>query len=449
MFIDFLLKVFKEQQDNDAVVWKDKVCSYRWFYGRIQYWLEELKKEKIKAGNAVVIEGDFSPNSIALILALTEMRAIIVPLTKLVKSKREEFIEIAQGERLISISGDDEAEISDLPHRAEGDLFKIIRERDVPGLILFTSGSTGKSKGAVHDFSKLFDKFKVRRHSLRIINFLLFDHWGGLNTMLYALSNGGTIITVQDRSPENVCALIEKHRAELLPSSPTFLNLLLISEAYKRYDLSSLKTISYGAEPMLPHTLKKLARIFPKIKILQTYGLIELGVLRSESKSANSLWVKVGGEGFQTRIVDGILQIKAHSAMLGYLNAPSPFTKDGWFITGDSVEQDGEYIKILGRKSEMINVGGEKVYPAEVESVIQEMDNVLEAMVYGEKNPITGSIVCAKVNLVNNEDHEEFAKRLKKFCRLRLQNYKVPVKVKVVDEKLVNDRFKKSRNVKQ
>ncbi len=449
MFIDFLLKVFEEKPDADAIVWKGKVSGYGWLRERIEYWRKRLEGENVKPGTVVVLEGDFSPNSIALLLALTEMRAIIVPLTKIVKAKREEFIQIARGEKLILLSEDDEAEISDLPYEAKGELFETIRNRNVPGLILFTSGSTGKSKAAVHDFSKLFEKFKVRRHSLRIINFLLFDHWGGLNTMLYALSNGGTIITVQDRSPESVCALVEKHRADLLPSSPTFLNLLIISEAYKKYDLSSLKTISYGAEPMLPHTLRKLSEIFPGTKLLQTYGLIELGVLRSESKSADSLWVKVGGEGFQTRIVDGILQIKAHSAMLGYLNAPSPFTDDGWFITGDSVEQDGEYIKILGRKSEMINVGGEKVYPAEVESVIQQMDNVLEAIVYGEKNPITGSIVCAKVNLVKDEDRKAFAKRLKKFCRAKLQNFKVPVKVKVVEEKLVSERFKKSRNIKQ
>lgn len=121
--------------------------------------------------------------------------------------------------------------------------------------------------------------------------------------------------------------------------------------------------------------------------------------------------------------------------MLGYLNAPSPFTEDGWFDTGDSVEVDGEYIKILGRKSEIINVGSEKVYPAEVESVIQEMDNVAELTVYGEKNTTIGNIVCAKVNLLDNEDKERFIIRLKEYCREKLKNYKIPVKVIIVDKK--------------
>ena len=67
----------------------------------------------------------------------------------------------------------------------------------------------------------------------------------------------------------------------------------------------------------------------------------------SKSKDNNSLWMKIGGDGYKTRIVNNLLEIKADSAMLGYLNALSPFTEDNWFMTGGAVEQDGEYIKIL------------------------------------------------------------------------------------------------------
>ena len=314
-------------------------------------------------------------------------------------------------------------------------------------MVLFTSGTSGEPKAAVHDFSALLKKFKTRRKALRTLNFLLFDHWGGLNTMFHILSNGGAVISVKDRSPENVCKLIEKYKIQLLPVSPTFLNLLLLSGVYKKYHLESLKIISYGTEPMPITTLEKLKLVFPKVRLLQTYGLIELGVLRSKSESDDSLWVKVGGDGYSTRIVDGILQIKAESAMLGYLNASSPFTDDGWFITGDEVLEKGDYIKILGRKSELINVGGEKVYPQEVENVILEIDNVAEATVYGEKNQIIGEIVCTKVRLQNNEDSKTFILRLKKYCRERLKGFKVPVKVKIIDDELYSNRYKKIRNI--
>ncbi len=192
-------------------------------------------------------------------------------------------------------------------------------------------------------------------------------------------------------------------------------------------------------------TLKRFHELFPEIRLLQTYGLSEVGILRSKSKSSDSLWVKVGGEGFETRIVDGMLEIKAASAMLGYLNEESPFTEDGWFKTGDAVEVDGEYIRILGRKSEIINVGGEKVYPAEVESTLQLMDGVEDVAVTSEPNPITGQMVVARVKLTTDESAAEFRKRMKDFCRERLPRFKIPQKVELVEESMHGARFKKMR----
>src|SRR6185503_9806362 len=270
-------------------------------------------------------------------------------------------------------------------------------------------------------------KFKTRRKTLRAISFLLYDHIGGVNTMLYTLANGGCLVTVEQRDPDSVLAAVAKHRVELLPTSPTFINLMLLSEAYKRHDLSSLRIISYGTEPMPEHTLKRLHELLPNIALQQTYGLSELGILQSKSRDADSLWVRIGGSGFETRVVDGVLHVKARSSMLGYLNAPSPFTEDGWFNTNDVVEVDGEYVRILGRKSDIINVGGEKVYPAEVENVIQELDEVAEAMVYGEKHVITGNIVCADVATVSPLDssaEKELIARVKQHCREKLQRYK-------------------------
>jgi acyl-CoA synthetase (AMP-forming)/AMP-acid ligase II len=192
-------------------------------------------------------------------------------------------------------------------------------------------------------------------------------------------------------------------------------------------------------------TLRRFHALFPKVKLQQTYGLSEVGIMRSKSRSSDSLWVKIGGEGFETRVLDGMLEIKAKSAMLGYLNAPSPFTADGWFKTGDAVEVDGEYLRILGRQSELINVGGEKVYPAEVESVLQLMPGVDDVAVSGEPNPITGHIVKARVKLNRAEPLSEFRKRMQEFCRDKLPRFKVPQKVELVEHGMHGERFKKMR----
>lgn len=443
--ISFLEKVFREEAVNEAIIWNDRSFTYGWLNDRVQFFKSVLNEKAVQQGSVVVLKGDFTPESIALMLALISHKCIIVPLTKAVKNEGK-LMSIAGVEYVFAIDENDKHTFLATGGGSEkSDFYKEIEKRGHPGLVLFSSGTSGEPKCAVHDFSRLLTKFHEKRKALRTLNFLMFDHWGGLNTMFHILSNGGVVISTHVRTPENVCRLIEQNRIELLPASPTFLNLLLLSEVYTKFDLSSLSMISYGTEPMLPSTLQKLKTIFPNVRLLQTYGLIELGVLKSKSKSDDSLWVKLGGEGYQLRVVDGLLEIKAESAMLGYLNAPSPFTEDGWFKTGDSVLVEGEYFKILGRKSELINVGGEKVYPTEIENVINEMDNVAEVMVYGERNPIMGKIIVAKVRLSEEEDKKQFIVRLKEYCKARLENYKIPVKVVVDNEVQYGDRLKKTR----
>jgi len=448
MHINYMLRIFEEKKQNDAIVWNDKIYTYQWLLNRFKSWKEEIHSRNIPKGAITVIEGDYSPESIALFLALADSSCIIVPLTDSSEVQKEEFIKIAQGEYSFLIDEKDRVEIKRLPHSADHELYTKLRHtKKVPGLVLFSSGSTGQSKASVHDLNLILKKFKTGGRLFRSILFLLYDHIGGINTMLYNLFNAGCLLTVRARTPDEILRTVEKYKAELLPTSPTFINLILLSEAYKKYDMSSLKMVSYGTEPMPESTLKRLHELLPDVELRQTYGLSEVGILSSKSKSSNSLWVKIGGEGFAIRVVDNTLQIKSQSAMLGYLNAQSPFTEDGWFDTGDQVITDGEYFKILGRKSEIINVGGEKVYPSEIESVIQDIDNVAQVTVYGRKNAITGNIVCARISLLSPEDPSNFKLRLKMYCKSKLEPYKIPIKIKIVEEKQHTPRFKKNRNL--
>jgi long-chain acyl-CoA synthetase len=445
MHIDFLLDVFRAHDTGDAIVWRDQTFSYGWLTASVHRWSGFLHDSAIPSGSVVSLEADFSPSSVALLLALIQENCIVVPLTPSVEAQKPEFRAVAQVESILSVAANDEASVHRTGTVARHDLLHQLRHDGRPGLVVFSSGSTGKSKAIVHDFVMLLEKFRVPRHPLRTLSFLLLDHLGGVNTLFHTLSNAGCIIIVRDRSPEAVCRAISAHKVELLPTSPTFLNLLLLSQAYQRHDLSSLRMVTYGTEVMPESTLRRFHALFPRIRLQQTYGLSEVGVLRSQSKSSDSLWVKVGGEGFETRIVNGMLQIRARSAMLGYLNAPSPFTDDGWLETGDAVEVEGEYIRILGRRSEIMNVGGQKVCPAEVESALQLMPGVEEVVVSAEPNPITGQIVKAKVKLNTGESTAAFRRRMRLFCQERLPNFKIPQKVVLVTEAMHGERFKKLR----
>lgn len=442
--VSLFLENFKTYSKGIAFIWRDRLYSYEYLSGRIEHWQQALTH--IPPGSIVALEGDFSPETISVLFALTEHSCILVPLNYQHADKNEQKITIAQVDYVISINREEEVRIEPANNTAQThELYQNIQQKYVPGLVLFTSGSSGVPKAAVHDFSKLLAGFGAKRKPLKTLNFLLFDHWGGLNTMLQTLSGGGVIVFPENRSPDYICGLIEKHGIELLPVSPTFLNMLLLSRAYERHSLRSLKVISYGSEPMPESLLKQLNVLFPHIKFHQTYGLIELGVMRSQSEENNSLWMKIGGEGYQTRIVENMLQIKSPSAIVGYLNAPSPFTEDGWFITGDAVEVNGDYVKVLGRKSELINVGGEKVFPQEVENVIRELPDITDVMVYGESNALTGKIVCAKITYAGNETKSDIIKKIKTYCRTKLESFKVPIKIELAEQGFESERFKKSR----
>lgn len=192
-------------------------------------------------------------------------------------------------------------------------------------------------------------------------------------------------------------------------------------------------------------TLSRLREVFPHAKLVQTYGMSELGVLRTKSREAGSLWMKFSGEGFETKIVDGVLWVRSPTAMLGYINAPDLFDDEGWLNTEDAVEVEGEYVRILGRVTDLVNIGGQKVYPIEVENVVMTMDNVRDVSVFGEPSPLLGNILVARVNLIEPEPFDEFKRRLRKFCRDRLPSFKIPARIELTDQVQFGHRLKKLR----
>lgn len=443
--LGWLLERFEAHAQDDAVIWRDRATTYRQLLDQIVQARDLLSTHGVQRGEIVLLDADFSPASIAMLLAAMAQSLIIVPVAAHVTADRESLGQIAQASRAIRINDRDQYELKTIERQTTHPLLLQLQTLGSPGLVLFSSGSSGKPKATLHNLDFLLNKFKVPRHTQRMITFLLFDHIGGFNTLLYTLANHGCVITLEARDPETVCRTIERHRAEVLPTSPTFLRLMLMSGAHQRYDLSSLKVINYATEVMPQTVLSQLHQAFPNVELRQSYGLSELGILRSQSRSSDSLWVKVGGEDYQTRIVDGQLHVKARSSMMGYLNAPSPFTDDGWFNTQDEVEVDGEWIRFKGRRSTIINVGGEKVYPEEVEAVILEVSNIADATVTKESHPFTGNIVVAQVRTREPENLMELTKRIRAHCFSKLPAFKVPVKIRLVENEQVSERFKKKR----
>lgn len=413
---------------------------------RAERWRDDLARQGVRPGTVCAFGDEYSIESCSLMLALVWLGAVLVPFTRANLHERDRLLRLASAGLAIWLAEGPECRIERREKIEAPELLERFRTLGHPGLIVFSSGSTGEPKAILHDLEKV-----LRRHSprpaggYRTLLFLAMDHFGGLNTLFGTLMSGGIAVAPSSRGPHQIAELIEAAHVELLPVTPTFLNLLLASGAHRMHDLTSVKLVTYGAEVMPEATLQRLRGAFPAARLQQTYGLSETGVLRSRSRDSGSLWVRVGGEGFETKVVDGTLRVRSDYAMVGYLNAPSPFDAEGWLDTGDTVVQDGEWLRILGRASDLINVGGQKVFPAEVEGVLLEADDVVDATVTGEKNPLTGSMVVATVVLAGNEDPVSLRQRLRAHCLARLAPYKVPVRFVIERDVAHSDRFKKAR----
>ena len=367
--------------------------------------------DAVAPGDVVALVGDIDRESIAALLALIDRRAIVMPLVEASAAQHDYFLEAGCADVLLT--GGQARRLRE--RQAASPLLQCLRQRGHAGLILFTSGSTGRPKAILHDFSRFLARYSFPRPALTTLNFLLFDHIGGLNTLFHTMYNNGVVVRPSGRTPDAVTEDIRRHEVALLPTTPTFLRLWALHGFPRQDEVPSLRLVTYGTERMDQDTLTRLAEALPDVDIRQTYGMSELGILRVRTRKRDALWVSVGGEGVECRIVDGELHIRAQNRMEGYLNAPSPLDDEGWHHTGDMVECDGPWLRFTGRKDMVINVGGLKVMPAEVEHAALTFPGILFARARGGTNPLTGMHVelCCEPDRGVHVNRDELARHLR------------------------------------
>jgi acyl-CoA synthetase (AMP-forming)/AMP-acid ligase II len=444
--VQFLFDRFAEAPAATAFVDRDRKVTYGEVLASIADYERSLEGAGVPRGAVVVVLGDYSPEVFCFLMALSRRACVAVPVTPASVVERETVEALSEAGFTAEFApGEREPRITATGRTPTNPMLTGFLATGRPGLILFSSGSTGTPKAILHDLAQVAAKFEKRGAPIVSIAFLMLDHFGGINTILAITSGLGTVVTIGDRSVAGVCRAVERHKVEVLPTTPSFLGLLARSDLGSTFDLGSLRRITYGTEVMPQPTLDRLRKLFPDVQLHQTYGLSELGVLRSQSRPDGSLWVRVGGQGFETKVVDGILWIRSAYSMVGYLNAPSPFDAEGWFNTQDQVEVDGEWLRILGRVTDLINVAGQKVYPAEIEEHILELDNVEDVAVHGERHALLGQIVVARVVTREPETVDSLKQRIRKHCAQKLAPFKVPSKVVLAEAGLYSSRLKKVR----
>ncbi len=442
---DLLLQRLRAADGQTALVHRDTPVTYQALCEEIER-LNVLFTLQGCRHTVVCLVGDYSLTSIAALIALWQLGNVVALLSHRLPTQEQTLTALAQATFRVQISDSGYLKIARTEARVESPMLVAMNRIGEAGVIIFSSGSTGAPKASVHRAAPLLEKHAEQKRRLRSISFLLFDHIGGLNTLLYILSNGGTLVIPTSRSPEVVARAIAVHSVQTLTTSPTFLNLMLINDTLERHDVSSLEVINYGSEPMSEATLQRLSDALPHVRLSQAYGLTETGVINSRSKASNSNWIALGGPDCEVRVVDGLLEVKTATSMVGYIGLESPFTDDGFFRTGDAVIQDGDYLRIIGRQSDLINIGGEKVYPAEIEHVLHIMEGVIDVVVSKVEHPLIGHMVAAHFRLSQDEALDTFRKRLFAFCSDKLAPVQIPRKISVTTQALHNERFKKVRH---
>jgi long-chain acyl-CoA synthetase len=319
-------------------------------------------------------------------------------------------------------------------------------EADAPAAIAYTSGTTGTPKGVVLSHGNVISNIEAKRHCLgirpddRLLLFLPLSHCFGQNAVFNSgLGAGATVVLHRKFEVSRVLrSIADQHITMVFGVPATF---IVLHECASTNDMSSVRYY-FSAAQNLPAEIESRWQKKFGLPLHQGYGLTETSPFASynhqHKHKPGSIGIPI--EKVEMKIVDvddgsevppetpGEIVIRGPNVMLGYWNRPADTAqviKGGWFHTGDIGRMDVEgYFYIEDRLKDMINVGGLKVYPAEVENVIYRHPAVAEVAVYGLPEPMLGERVAASVVL--KSDHAIAAEEVLALCRRHLSGFKVP-----------------------
>jgi long-chain acyl-CoA synthetase len=467
--------------EHTAVSHLDRTYTYRELDGLIGRLAAGLRRLGVEPGDRVALVMPNCLHSIVCYLGAIHAGATAVPINIRLKADEMRFIledsgarlvvvhrttwpavrEAAQGIRgveatigvdldetgVIAIGSAMEAEPVE-PHRAAPD--------DVAAII-YTSGTTGVPKGAMITHGNVLFNVQAtiaghgfRADDIHTLAVPLF-HVTGLNTIMpTAFHQGAAVVVTAQIAPTEILALIERHRATTWFGVPTTMILLAQTPHIDRFDVSSLRLIAYSGAPMPVRTIEQLRALFAGVSLHNFFGLTETtsctSVLPDDQALVRPESIGRVVPGLEAKVVDetghalpagqvGELLIAGPSICKGYWRRPDATAEaivDGWFHTGDAAYIDDEgFVFLQGRKKEMIIVGGENVYPVEVENVLTRHPSVAEVAVIGAPHHVFGEVVKAVV--VVRPDAKVDARELKRHCSERLASFKVPQAIEFRD----------------
>ncbi len=283
---------------------------------------------------------------------------------------------------------------------------------------LFTSGTTGVPKKVTHSFNNITRNIIIKEKFSKDVWGYTYNptHMAGLQVFLQAIMNLNHIVKLYNYSNEIQLSLIEENKVNKLSGTPTFYKMLFNDNIYFYF----VKNVTLGGEKTEPNTIGMIKKMFPYAKINNIYASTEIGTLL---RSDTDIFTVKDELKNKIKIIDN--QLFVSGDYLGKINSQT--NNNEFYPTGDIVEilnMNPLTFKFLGRINEVVNIGGNKVYPQEIENIIQSFEGIKFCKVYSKTNSVTGNILVCDIVLVNNYCINEY--EIRKKLSEKVPSYMIP-----------------------
>jgi acyl-CoA synthetase (AMP-forming)/AMP-acid ligase II len=318
---------------------------------------------------------------------------------------------------------------------------------------IFTSGSTGAPKAVRHDWNTLTRPVRQGEKATAQSCLLTYQPhlYAGIQVFMHCLINRATLVLPEPgMGVDDLIELMRLRHVTFVSATPSYWRRLLTLGSHDKLHELPMEQITLGGEACDQALLDGLKRVFPRARVVHLYATSELG--RCFSVKDGVAGFPAGylqgqtEDGVSLKLEDGELHVRSANAMLAATRAPGDEAgEDGWVATGDLVEQKGDRCYFVGRRSELINVGGNKVHPLRVEQLVQEVEGVADARVFGKASSLVGQIVACEIVVEPGYSAEAVKQEVMNTARQRLAPHERPRFVEVTGRIELSEAGKKIR----
>ena len=418
----WLARHVRLRPDAPALAVQDIVLSWKDVEQRVILVAAGLRARGVAAGDVVALQLPNAPEFILSHLAVARLGAVTCTLHMPYRAAEVQALMRHSGARLAICMPQSKqmfegrgiafAEIeASSPFQPESEA-----KPEDPFLLLYTSGTTAAPKGVVHPYRTMLGNSRVGapEHGLheesRILCAAPLSHLYGLYSLHCAWAVGACTVLLPAFKPDQLGSIVQDLKPTALWTAPAHVAACRAAGAFERYDWSSLELAIVSGSIAPPSLVRYLAEKLPRCAVTQLWGMTELQAgLYTRPGDPLEMSVTSAGRpspGTEVRLSSqGELEVRGPSLFSDYLNDPTEtqkaFTADGWFRTGDLGEARGEYFAITGRSKDLINRGGVKINPADVETLLDSHPKVLQSALVPMPDPVLGEKACVFISLKN------------------------------------------------